>query len=50
MAVSTPAIGSRYGSARGTVYRATTCASRYSATKKTAYVSDPLEMCDSRPM
>jgi hypothetical protein len=32
------------------VNRATTCAARYSAKKKTAYVSDAVEMCDCREM
>jgi hypothetical protein len=32
-----------YGSASGTVKRATRCAARYSAKKKSAYVSDAPE-------
>jgi hypothetical protein len=49
-AVSSPASGSRYGSARGTVMRATMCAARYSARKKTAYVSDAPEIFDCSEM
>ena len=48
--MSRPATGSRYGSAFGTVNRATKCAARYSAKKKTAYVSDAAETSALRAM
>jgi hypothetical protein len=50
MAVRSPAIGRRYGSAKGTVYRATRCAARYSAKKKPAYVSEAVETTAWRAM
>jgi len=48
--VSNAAIGRRYGSAFGTVYRATKCATRYSAKKNAAYESEPDETWDWRAM
>jgi hypothetical protein len=50
MAVRRPAIGNRYGSAYGTVNRATTCAARYRPKKKPAYPSEAVEMTDWRAM
>jgi hypothetical protein len=49
-AVSRPAIGRRYGSAWGTVARATRCASRYSPRKMPAYASEAVEMTDCLAM
>jgi hypothetical protein len=49
-AVSRPAMGRRYGSACGTVARATRCASRYTPRKIPAYASDAVEMTDCLAM